>query len=208
MDLALGGGDHACHLFTNGDEQLQVVLQFCEDGWRLNQCCLLTAAEATAENWRLELRARGAVQEELESSPLLIKAVRAPSNDFNAVNQARDLWRMIQPLLDRFEGVGLLREQPWQAELALRVEDLCHFELTKGLLFQDTDVRSICQYDLTNHSPAAIHTALRTHPLVIFEGKTHENPFYDGPAILEQEPFSFGSDADAAQVDHMLARFR
>ena len=76
------------------------------------------------------------------------------------------------------------------------------------MLFAETDVRSICQYDLTHHPPAAIHTALRTHPLVILEGQLHENPFYEVPAILAAEPLSFGSDADAAKVEQLLAHFR
>jgi hypothetical protein len=170
---------------------------------------MLMAAAMTVDTWRSELQAHGIdVRVETERGALIIKAERGPSEDFNALGHARELWRTIQPLLERFGAVRLLREQPWQPDLALQVEDLCHYELAKNLLFEDTEVRSICQYDLTNHPPAAIHTALRTHPLVIFDGKTHENPFYDGPAILEQEPWAFGSNADADQVDRMLARFR
>ena len=124
------------------------------------------------------------------------------------MRQARNLWRMVQPMLKRFAAVRLLREQPWSDGLALTVEDLCHFELTKNLLFEGEDVRSVCQYDLGKHAPQAIHTALRTHPLVILEGRLRENPFYDGPAILKQEPVSFKSDAGAQDVEQMLASFR
>ena len=48
---------------------------------------------------------------------------------------------------------------------------------------------------------------LRTHPLVILDGRLRENPFYDGPAILKQEPAAFGSDANAQDVEQMLASF-
>ena len=173
-----------------------------------NEFCSLTAAPDTVDDWTVELQAYGIdVQEEQERSALLIKAISEPSEDFNPVRQARSLWRMVRPMLERFTAVRLLREQPWSDDLALTIEDLCHFELTKNLLFEDTDVRSVCQYDLRNHAPKAIHTALRTHPLVILDGRLRENPFYDGPAILKQEPAAFGSDANAQDVEQMLASF-
>jgi len=111
-------------------------------------------------------------------------------------------------MLERFSAARLLREQPWQTGLALTTEDLCHFELTKNLLFKDTNVRSVCQYDLSKHQPQSIHTALRTHPLVILDGNLRENPFYEGPAILEREPEAFTSNAGADDVARMLARFQ
>ncbi len=209
VDISLARGAHACHIFTSPDEQKRVLLSFCSDGLNRNQCCLLTAAPETATCWHVELEAHGIdVQEEIGRGSLIIKAVRGPSEDFNPLRQTRELWRIVEPSLDRFNAVRLLREQPWSSDLALSVESLCHFELTRNLLFEDTEVRSICQYDLTNHPPAAIHTALRTHPLVILHGKVHENSFYDGPAILEREPWAFGTDASAAQVEQMLAHFR
>jgi hypothetical protein len=35
-----------------------------------------------------------------------------------------------------------------------------------------------------------------------------DNPFFDGPAILEREPESFSSNANADDVARMLASFR
>ena len=96
---------------------------------------------------------------------------------------------------------------PWQADLALAVEDLCHFEAAKNVLFEDAAIRSICQYDLLNHPPTAIHTALRTHPFVILNDKVHDNPYYEAPTILDEEPWSFGSNAAANDIQRWLSRF-
>ena len=208
MNLSLPLGAHACHLFRTTGEQKQVLLPFCRDAVERNEFCSLTAAAETIDDWHLELQAYGIdVQKERERGALLVKAIAA-SKDFNAVRQGRSLWRMVRPMLERFSGVRLLREQPWSDDLALTTEDLCHFELTKNLLFEGTDVRSVCQFDLRNHGPQAIHTALRTHPLVILDGKLLDNPFYDGPAILKQEPAAFSSTANALDVERMLASFR
>jgi len=208
MTGSLLRGAHACHLFSTAGQQKQILLPFCQQGLKRNEFVSLTASADTIDDWQLELQAYGIdVQAERERGALMIKGIGEPSADFNPVRQARNLWRMVQPMLERFAAVRLVRAQPWSAE-ALTIEDLCHFELTKNLLFQDTDVRSVCQYDLTNHSPQAIHTALRTHPLVILDGMLRENPFYDGDAILKQEPAAFGSDADAQAVEQMLASLR
>jgi hypothetical protein len=208
MTGSLPRGAHACHLFSTAGEQKQILLPFCQQGLKRNEFVSLTASADTIDDWQLELQAYGIdVQAERERGALMIKAIGEPSEHFNPVRQARNLWRMVQPMLERFPAARLLRAQPWSAE-ALTIEDLCHFELTKNLLFQDTDVCSVCQYDLSHHSPQAIHTALRTHPLVILDGMLRENPFYDGDAILKQEPSAFGSDADAQAVEQMLASFR
>jgi chemotaxis family two-component system sensor kinase Cph1 len=209
LNLDLHPGAHVCHLYTNLADQKQVVLPFCRDGLQRNEHCLLTAAQDSADEWFLELQAFGIdVQEMRDSGSLVIKAVRPPPPQFNAVKQTRDLWRMVEPLLARFDAVRLLREVTWSPELALQIQDLCHFEAAKDLLFADTPVRSICQYDLAQHPPAAIHTALRTHPLLILDGSLHENPFYEAHAILAMEPLAFASDADATTVERLLARFR
>jgi len=209
VDLDLEPGAHVCHLFISLNDQKQVLLPFIRDGLKRNQHCLLTAAQDSADEWFLELQAFGIdVQEARESGALTIKGVRPPPPKFRAVRQTRELWRMVEPLLERFGAVRMLREVTWLPELALRTEDLCHFEAAKDLLFAESEVRSICQYDLTRHSPEAIHTALRTHPLVIYDGQVRDNPFYEVAAILAKEPLAFASDADATTVEKMLARLR
>ena len=209
MNLSLPPGAHVCHLFRTTGEQKQVLLPFCRDAMERNEFCSLTAAAETVDDWHLELQAYGIdVQKEQERGALLVKAIGEPPEDFNAVRQVRDLWRMVRAMLERFTAVRLLREQPWSDDLALTTEDLCHFELTKNLLFDDTDVRSVCQYDLNNHQPSSIHTALRSHPLVILDGELRANPFFDGPAILKGEPDAFSSDASADDVARMLASLR
>ncbi len=131
-----------------------------------------------------------------------------PPGEFNALAMARELWKLIERLLVNFAGIRLVREAPWARESALPVNQLCQMEATGSILFDDTDVRALCLYDLNRHTPAVIHTALRTHPLVILEGRGHSNPYYDVPRILENEPHLFNSEADGATVATMLMRLR
>jgi hypothetical protein len=209
MDLYLPSGAHVCHLFSGPVEQKQVLLPFCSEGLTGNEFCSLAAAANIVDDWAVELQVYGIdVQADQERGALLINAIGVPTENFRPVRQARDLWRMMQPKLERFSAVRMLREQPWSDDLAMTVEDLCHYELTMNLLFENTDARSVCQYDLKHHQPWSIHTALRTHPLVILAGKLRTNPFFDGPAILKGEPDAFSSDAGTDDVARMLASLR
>src|SRR3954451_12122709 len=99
MDLLLDPGIHVCHLYSNLREQKEVLLPFCRDGLRGGEFCMLTAAAETLDDWHVELQAYGVdVQEMLDRGALQIKAIRGPSQEFNAVRQVRQLWRIIQPL--------------------------------------------------------------------------------------------------------------
>src|SRR5678815_1685164 len=143
MNLLLPPGVHVCHLFRTSGEQKEVLLPFCRDAVESNEFCSLTAAAGIIDDWHVELQAYGIdVHKEQERGALLVKAIES-SEDFNAVRQARSLWQMVRTMLERFTAVRLLREQPWSDGLALTFEDICHFELSKTLLFEDTDVRSV-----------------------------------------------------------------
>ena len=210
-DLGLGRGAHVCHLFDGYAEQKQILLPFIRNGLRTQEHCLFTICDRSPDDWYLELQAYGVdVAAELDKHALVVieeEKVRPPG-EFNAIRLARGLWGMLSGLLAEFSGVRLAREVPWLEDAALSVPDLCHMEAAGTLLFQSSDIRSLCQYDLNRHAPAVIHTALRTHPFVVFAGSLHANPFYEVPQILANEPGSFQSDADANTVTTMLGSFR
>ena len=127
--------------------------------------------------------------------------------DFRSVTQARRLWEMIESKLDHFPAIRLAADMRWTREY-LPTPELCHWEATANLIFEDVDVGAICQYGLDYHSPAEIHAALRTHPVVMYAGRARPNPFYEAPTILANEPFLNASYADAATVEAMLSTFR
>ena len=88
----------------------------------------------------------------------------------------------------------------------LSAGQLCHWEATLDLFHEkDLAIRTICMYDRAL-STAEIHGALRTHPVVLAQGKLCLNPDYEAPAILANEPHLNVSTADAETVDHMIER--
>jgi hypothetical protein len=210
LSIIFERGTHVCHLFRSFSEQKGVALPFIRGGLRHGEHCFFTTVEHSPDEWYLELQAFGIdVQAEREKGALLVVSEEQarPPGDFNAIRLARGLWGMIEELLVNFTGVRLAREVPWASGSALTLEQLCQMEVTGSLLFEGTDVRALCQFDLNRHHPAAIHTALRTHPSVILDGRLFSNPFYEAKQILENEPLSYHSGADAETVAEMLGHF-
>ena len=207
MEYSFNRGIHVAHFFTSFSEQKEVALPFLSEGLRHAEHCLLTVCDHSPDDWYLELQAYGVdVASERQRGALLVLdegQTRSPG-EFNSIRLARDLWRVIQDLLTRFAGVRLAREVPWQGDGMLAVDHLCQMEAAGSLLFEDADVRALCQYDLTKHPPAVVHTALRTHSVVIAGRKMQANPFYEVKSILANEPFDYASTASAEDVAMML----
>ena len=115
----------------------------------------------------------------------------------------------MEQAFERFRGIRLVIDAGWMLQPPVAVESLCHWEATINPLIEgDREARVICQYNLSRHSAPVIHAALRTHPILLLDGRVRSNPYYEAPLILEREPDLNGSDADAGMIDEMLARLR
>ena len=87
-------------------------------------------------------------------------------------------------------------------------DQLCHWEATKNFIFDDLNIRVICQYDLQRHSVLEVHSALRTHPLVILDGRLVSNPFCEAQQILDNEPHLNMPDENPQMLAARLATLR
>ena len=67
------------------------------------------------------------------------------------------------------------------------------------MVFAGSVARVLCQYDIDRYPPSFIIAALRTHPVVLYNGQQVLNPFYEAPRILENEP-RFNSNSNDAGV--------
>jgi hypothetical protein len=210
LNLELDRGAHACQLFEDPAEQRLVTLRFIKDGLSRRERCVHITTEPSVDDWYRGLEAAGidVVSERQAGSLEVLGAVDwYLKDDFQSVILARRLWQMIDRDRRVFSGIRITADMRWTLENLL-AEELCHWEATANLVFEDVDVRVICQYDLSYHSVAEIHAALRTHPVVVYQGSPRSNPFYEAPAILANEPHLNGSDADAADIEAMLGRLR
>ncbi|HWC30914.1 MAG TPA: MEDS domain-containing protein [Dehalococcoidia bacterium] len=210
LNLSLDRGGHACHLFRDFSDQKGLVLPFFKRGLRDGEYCIYITAEQSVDDWCFEFQAYGVdVLAERERGALDIITGDAwySGGDFNSVIKARDAWKLIQDHLLDFSGVRIAGDAAWAlSPTPLPVSQLCHWEATANLVYEDMDVRAVCQYDLNRHSPAAIHSALRTHQTVVMDGQCYTNPSYEATRILRHEPGLNDSKADARLVEELLSK--
>lgn len=118
---------------------------------------------------------------------------------------ARSTIEMLEPILRSFSGVRIVGDAEWDLPPSVRSDVLCHWEATANLVFEESDVRVICQYDVAHYAPPILHAALRTHPSVIWDGTRRRNPYYEAPRILEHEPLLNDSSTSSVAVAALLA---
>jgi hypothetical protein len=210
-NLWLDRGEHACHFHESFTEQKRVVLSFFREGLANGEHCLYITSDQSDDEWYFEFQAYGIdVQRERQRGALQIvhRSDWRPAGEFNSMVQARRAIDLFDRLLVEFRGIRIVGDAAWALEPELAVDQLCHWEATANLVYKGQDIRAICQYNLKDHSAAAIHSALRTHPVIILDGRRCPNPYYEAPRILENEPHLNHSNADELAVDDMLARLR
>ena len=211
LQLQFERGAHICHLFESTQEQMAVTTRFFNDGLALGEYCAYVAPDQSLEDCYLELQAYG-IDVPTERAKGALEVFSGPdyrgTGEFNSLVKARELLGLIDSKRGDFTGLRIVGDVGWTLNPQLAVDRLCHWEATANLVFEDTDARAICQYDLKRHLPAALHAALRTHRIVIFEGQARQNPLYEASEILANEPDLNQSDADALKIEDMLTRLR
>ena len=210
--LALESGGHTCLLYEDFGQQKGVVLPFIYEGLKNSEHCLFLTRASLIDDWSLEFQAYGIdVVGEIEKGSLALATAEQwrERPNFNSIVKARELWSLMESKLADFAGVRIVGDADWAfLEPAVGSDQLCHWEATANLVYEGEPVRTICMYDLNRHPPADIRAALRTHATAVVSGMRYDNPFFEAPRILQNEPHMNNSDADESMVEDMLYRLR
>jgi hypothetical protein len=126
----------------------------------------------------------------------------------HTLRMAKTLWGTVSAALDTFGTARLLADMRWVTDSAVSPDTLCHWEASANTIFDGTGTRVVCQYDLSHQSPSEVLAALRTHPLVILDGKLVSNVYYEAPEILAKEPHLNHTEADSKQIALMLSSLK
>jgi hypothetical protein len=211
MGLSLAAGAHVCHLYDNTREQNEVTLQFLKQALDADEAAIHVAAASEPNDWFLKLQAVGVDVREVHDS----RRLRVVDNrdwyfpeELSSIYIGRRLWRTISNALSDFPGVRLVSEMSWTIGTPISPDQLCHWEATKNVVIKDLNVRLLCQFDLQSHSVPELHAALRTHPLVLLDGRLIANPFNEAEEILRREPDFNTPDSDPQRLAQKLAELR
>ena len=210
MKESLSQGTHVCQLFSNDSEQKGLTLEFLSNGLRRGEYCALACA-GSPDDWLFELQAAAVdVSAELASGTLDIFLADDWYSELNihTLRMAGKVWNQFSAALDVFGSARLIADMSWVSRGQVSADDLCHWEAAANVVFEGTEVRVICQYDLRHNSPSEVLAALRTHPQVILDGRMVGNRYYEAPRILAREPRLNRNEANQQEIEDMLRTLR
>ena len=200
-------GAHDGHLYRTWSERTAVVLPFVNEGLENGEHAMIVTSPSSWDQWRRELQAFGVDvgREERRGALQFVSGEewRGPAV-VNSIVMTRRALDTVNGLLGDFNGVRIVGDAEWDLEPTVPPDKLCHWEATANLVFDDSDVRAICQYDVGRIDPHYLHASIRTHPSLIWGGKRYRNPHYEAPRILEHEPYLNESTGDRTVVDDLL----
>lgn len=207
----LESANHVCHLYQGENGLANVTLPFIRDGLRDGECCLYIADAAEVDDLYLELQADGIDAQCARRDGALEVVTRNTWRAFchkGSVPMAREVLALLRQKLSEFAAVRIAGDVDWSVDPAIPDDVLCHWEATANVVFDGLMTRVLCQYDIDRYPPAFIIAALRTHPVVLYNGQQVVNPFYEAPRILRDEPMFNHNSHDAGTLARMLGQLQ
>jgi len=198
-----------CHFYRGEAELKEVTLPFLCDGLANGEQCLFVADPATVESWYRDFEAYGVdVVAARKAGALSI----TPSDEWrgmcegkSSIAMAREVLALVGHQLQAYPALRIVGDVAWYTEPAVAADALCHWEATANLVFEGLPVRAICQYDTDRYGPEYLEAALRTHTVILYQGRRVRNPHYEALMILEREPNINACTSDTESVNDKLS---
>ena len=208
MNPNLERGRHTCHLYEWEGEFKAVALGFVGGGLSNGESCIYVADRSAVDDWYVEFQAYGIdVRSSRDTGALEVAASDSWRRDVlrGSMAMSRQILELYNNKTRNSTNLRIGGDFHWESEPVVPADRVCHWEATADFLVEELQADMICQYDLNLYTPEFIHSALRTHPVVLYQSRSLLNPFYEAPAILAQEPRLNHSSGDRDFVAGLLA---
>ena len=206
-----GSVNHACHLYHGQNGRKDVALPFIREGLLSGECCIFVSEAASVDDWYAELQRDGidVPCARRDGTLDVVSSTTWREQCHNgSISMARDVLAVLSHKLREFPAIRVAGDADWSRDPEIPAEMLCHWEATANLVFDGFRAQVICQYDIDQYPPAFIIAALRTHPVVIYDGRQLANPFYEAQRILMDEPTFNHNSNDPDAVARMLGQLQ
>lgn len=199
-------GDHACVIYSTGEELSAIVSDYLVDGLRAGERCWYVAGDDETAAIRIALRERG-VDCKMEAQRGALKLIPAeeayllrgggfePEHTMRVFNDAIE-----EALVDGFNGFRAAAEMSWALDPRAGTDRLISYEALLRSLFRSSPATGLCLYHRDSMPLQVLGAALATHPFARLDGQFGANPLYDATATRP-------GDIDARRVASQLKRF-
>jgi HD-GYP domain-containing protein (c-di-GMP phosphodiesterase class II) len=195
--------EHLCPIYDTHEEQLATATAFIRVGLERGEQCVYVATENSTNTVFEAMQAAGVdMQAALDSKAMSISTEHQTylrRGHFNADEMIELLTNMTRAAKDAgFSGLRYAAEMSWLLRGEVSSEQILKYESRLNDFLEENDACILCQYDHRRFEPDVILDAIRTHPVVIYDGLVCPNPYFIPPADLLRP------DRAAADVDRFL----
>ena len=199
--------DHMVLLYDNtevdNDSNIDVIVAYILSRIERNEKCLYIQGDLNTQlildklNKAIDLES---VLEKQKLSILTKEDAYSKEGSFNA-RKMIDLIKVLSndAIKAGFNGLAITGELSWILKYPDGFSRIMEYEyLLNEEIFSSYPVSAICRYNIDKFSNAMIKNIIEVHPIIIYKGSIHENPFYF------EVVNSNNLDIDKFQVDSML----
>lgn len=187
QDLQLAG--HACLIYKDSKEQIDVIRQILEESAKKNELCIYILDE------NAEAQIHGMLRENTmdsvhtrEMKTLRVYSIGELLADDGNISRAKleELLLKFKASAEKsdFQSLKIISENSWFHNLIEIPEKLEEYEAFMDELSERYSISLICQYALSDYEPSVIKRLLQLHATVLYDGQVLKNPYHIKPVSI------------------------
>jgi hypothetical protein len=183
-------GTHMCHIFSDEEEQGEVISRFVASGLAEGEQACYFADTRSVDETRARLTALGVPVPAVEDRQLIV----GPAVDMYCPDGTFVPDRMLGnfPIVYNagreagFDGVRATGEMTWARRGIPGSERLIEYESRINTIVREYPLTVVCQYDARQFDGATLFEVLIVHPVMIVRGRISRNPYYLPPEEFQR----------------------
>jgi len=198
-------GDHMVLLYDdeNVESNANVIASYIISRMVKNEKCFYISGDINEEVILDKLKSSIELEEVIRKGQLsILKKEDSYSKEgkFNPKKMIQLLKGLANDAVkEGYDGFAITGEISWVLEYEDGFERIMDYEyMLNDEIFNDYPVSAICRYNTNRFSSKMIKNVIEVHPLIIYKGRIHENPFYT--EIINTKKI----DIEKYQVESML----
>lgn len=178
-------GDHMVLLYDETEDvsNIDVMVSYILSRLEKNEKCFYIKGDIGIELILKRLSALIDLESYIKSNQLVIsdkRDVYAQGGKFSPHKMIDSIKKLSEEAIEEgFSAFAMTGELSFVLEYENGFENIMEYEfLLNDEIFGSYPVSAICRYNITKFSHLMIKNIIEVHPLIIWKGQVHENPFY------------------------------
>lgn len=176
-------GDHMVLLYNNDTYNAEISAAYIGSRVKRNEKCFYISGDDNQDLLFEKLNLIIDVEEVLAKGQVTILSKNdAYSKDgqFNPSNMIKLIKELsLQAIQDGYKAFAITGEISWVLAYDSGFEKIMEYEyMLNSEIFGQYPVSAICRYNLNKFSSQMIKHIIEVHPIIIWEGEVHHNPYY------------------------------